>query len=55
MSALNKVMPDPEVIARLLELTIFPAYAPGPHYAEIIRRKQAAWSQVAKATGMKPQ
>ncbi|MDM0066971.1 tripartite tricarboxylate transporter substrate binding protein [Variovorax sp. J31P207] len=55
IGALGKVMSDPDVIARLRELAIFPTFTPGPAYADVIRRENAAWSLVARTTGMEPQ
>jgi tripartite-type tricarboxylate transporter receptor subunit TctC len=55
IGALGKIMADPEVVARLRDLAIFPAFTPGPAYAEVVRKETAAWAQVAKTTGMEPQ
>lgn len=54
-SAFAKALADPEVIARLSEFAIFPAYANGPAYAERIRKEQAQWGAVAKNAGMQAQ
>jgi tripartite-type tricarboxylate transporter receptor subunit TctC len=54
-SAFEKALADRDVIARLREFAIFPAFVRGDAYAARIKSERAQWGRVAKAAGMEAQ